>query len=194
MQLQFMVRNFSSHYLYKWLTWPVSGLWSFIDFIHGDGFAGHAGFSKLYSDLILFSWNVKVHCHFTRPSLVILVLNCTNPFSTIFHFIKDIHFPICIQSLRWSLHFMFFPTTFYMYFSSAPCIASIPPLPSSLIWWRTKFEDYKLWRSSLCSFLQSLVPVSVPTILSEIPNLLSSFNMRDKVLYPHKTSDKIIVV
>jgi hypothetical protein len=62
-------------------------------------------------------------------------------------------------------------------------------------------ELYKLWNSSLCSFLQSPVTLSLfgPNILlnnlfSNTLNLWSSLNVRDQVSHPYRTTGKIIVL
>jgi hypothetical protein len=58
-------------------------------------------------------------------------------------------------------------------------------------------EEYKLWGSSLCSFLQpfitsSLFGPNIPlnTLFSNILSLCSSLNVRDYVSHPHKTTGK----
>jgi hypothetical protein len=62
-------------------------------------------------------------------------------------------------------------------------------------------EEYKLWSSSLCSFLQPPVTSSFfsPNILLSIlfSNTLSlcySLNVRDQVSHPHRTTGKVIVL
>jgi hypothetical protein len=62
-------------------------------------------------------------------------------------------------------------------------------------------EECKLWSSSLCSFLQP--PITSPlfspniilsTLFSNTLSLCSSLNVRDQVLHPHKSANKIIVL
>jgi hypothetical protein len=62
-------------------------------------------------------------------------------------------------------------------------------------------KEYKLWSSSLWSFLQSLItsslfgtniPLSI--LFSNTLSLCSSLNVRDQVLHPHRTTGKIIVL
>jgi hypothetical protein len=60
-------------------------------------------------------------------------------------------------------------------------------------------EEYKLWSSSLCSFLQSPVTPSLSgpnilqsTLFSNTLNLCFSLNMKDQVPHPYKTTGKII--
>lgn len=62
-------------------------------------------------------------------------------------------------------------------------------------------EGYKLWSSSLYTFLQSPVTSLIlgPNILfsnlfSNALNLCSSPHVRDKVLHPYKQTDKIILI
>jgi hypothetical protein len=56
-------------------------------------------------------------------------------------------------------------------------------------------EEYKLWSSSLCSFLQPHVTSSLfgPNILLNTLSLCSYLNVRDQVSHPYKTKGKIIV-
>jgi hypothetical protein len=61
-------------------------------------------------------------------------------------------------------------------------------------------EEYNLWSSSLCSFLQSPVTSSLfgPNILLNIlflntPSLCYFLNVRDQVSHPYRTACKIIV-
>jgi hypothetical protein len=61
-------------------------------------------------------------------------------------------------------------------------------------------EEYKLWSSSLHSFLQ-LPNISfrfgpnilLNTLFSNTISLCSSLNVRDQVSHPYRTSDKIVV-
>ncbi|PNF32348.1 hypothetical protein B7P43_G11514 [Cryptotermes secundus] len=59
-------------------------------------------------------------------------------------------------------------------------------------------EEYKLWSSSLCSFLQPPVTSSLfgpnillNTLLSNTLRLCSSLNVRDKVSHPYKPHAKL---
>jgi hypothetical protein len=60
-------------------------------------------------------------------------------------------------------------------------------------------EEYRSLRSSLCSFLHSLVTSSLlgpnillNTLLSNTLSLLSTLNGSDQVSHPYKTTGKII--
>jgi hypothetical protein len=62
-------------------------------------------------------------------------------------------------------------------------------------------KDYKLWSSSLCSFIQPPVTSSLfgpnivlSTLFSNTLSLCSSHNMRDQFSHPYRTTSKIIVV
>jgi hypothetical protein len=62
-------------------------------------------------------------------------------------------------------------------------------------------EEYKLWSSSVCSFLQSRVTSSLfrlnillSTLFSNTLSLCSSLNVRDQVLHRYRTTGKIRVL
>jgi Ca2+/Na+ antiporter len=62
-------------------------------------------------------------------------------------------------------------------------------------------EGYKLWSSSLCSFLHPHVTSSLfgpnillNTLFSNTPSLCSSLNVRDQVSQSYRTAGKIIVL
>jgi hypothetical protein len=63
-----------------------------------------------------------------------------------------------------------------------------------------KDEEYKLWSSSLCNYLQPPVtssllgPNILSTLFSDILHLCSSPTVTDQVSHPYKTTDKIIVL
>jgi hypothetical protein len=62
-------------------------------------------------------------------------------------------------------------------------------------------DDYKLWSSSLCSFLQSPVTLSLfgsniflSTLFTNASSLCCPINVRDQVSHPNKTTGKIIAL
>jgi hypothetical protein len=84
---------------------------------------------------------------------------------------------------------------------------SFPPLRSScpshpwLIILIMLGEEYKLWRSSLCSFPQPPVTSSfvspnihLSTLFSNTLSLCSSLNVRGQVSHPYRTTSNIIVL
>jgi hypothetical protein len=71
--------------------------------------------------------------------------------------------------------------------------ASYMPHPSHPPW--LHHSNYKLWNSSLRSFLQSLFGPNILNILfSNTLSLCSSLNVRDQVSHPYRTTGKIIVL
>jgi hypothetical protein len=56
-------------------------------------------------------------------------------------------------------------------------------------------DDYKLWSSSLCNFLQPLFGLNSPlsTLFSNTLSLCSSINVKNEVSHPYRTTGKIIV-
>jgi hypothetical protein len=61
-------------------------------------------------------------------------------------------------------------------------------------------EKYRLWSSSLCSFIQDLSSsllgpnILLKTLFSESPSLCSSLKVRDQVSHPYSTTGKIAVL
>jgi hypothetical protein len=62
-------------------------------------------------------------------------------------------------------------------------------------------EEYKLWSSSLCSFLQPPVTsflfgpnILLNTLVSNTLSLCSSLYVRDQVSHPYRSTGKIIVL
>jgi hypothetical protein len=62
-------------------------------------------------------------------------------------------------------------------------------------------DEYKLWRSTLCNFLNSPFTSSplgqnilLRTLFSKTLSLCSSFNARDQVSHPYKTTGRIMVL
>jgi hypothetical protein len=92
-----------------------------------------------------------------------------------------------------------FPTS-TLYESSSH--ASYMPCPSHPSWHdHSPGEEFKLWHSSLCSFLEPPVILSLfglnillSILFSDTLSLCSSFNVRDQVSILYKTTCKIIVL
>jgi hypothetical protein len=99
----------------------------------------------------------------------------------------------------------FFPSGFpakilHVFFFSPRC-ATCPDhlILSDLIILIILGEDYKLWRSSLCSILQPPVTSSLfnlnillSALFSNTLSLCFSLNVRDQVSHPYRTTSKII--
>jgi hypothetical protein len=97
-----------------------------------------------------------------------------------------------------------FPPKSYMHSSSpfvmrATCAAHIIPL--DLITLIILGEVYKLWSSTLFSFLQPPITsvlfgpnILLTTLFSNTLSLCSSLNIRDQVSHPYRTTDKITVL
>jgi hypothetical protein len=96
-----------------------------------------------------------------------------------------------------------FPTNtlyaFFCYLIRATCPAHL--ILPDFIFLIIHCEEYKVWSSSLCSFLQPPVTSSLSgpnillnTLFSNTLSLCSSLNVRDQVSHPYRRTGKIIVL
>ena len=176
---------------------------------------------------LLTTWNRVLFEKLTGPRLVkkLLIFYGTRRFITTFTSAcrLSLTWAISIQSisphptswrsililsshLRLGLQCGFLPsgfTTKTMHLFSIPYVATCPA-HLILLWLITRIifsEEFKLLRSSLCSFLHSPFILSLldpnilfSTLLSDNPSLRYSLNVSDQVSHPNKTTSKIIVL
>jgi hypothetical protein len=117
----------------------------------------------------------------------------SNPYHTIPSYLSKIYFNIVYAPTSWSSQCLFptgFPTNIH-HSCYMPC-QSHPP-------WLDRSKGYKLWTSSIRSFLQPPVtsslfgPSILNTLFSNTLSLWSSFNVRDQVSHSYSTTGKNIV-